>query len=144
MKQAVRVGIVGVGSIALRGLLPHLTMQDVQNRVRDRWPSVIRCWNVRKRRPQGFDVPAAYASMEEMLAAGGLDAVSIASPIGFHYAQGKLAIDHGLHIHFNKTMTTTVAEADDLIAAAAKANEVKLVCLARRDGSTRGLQKFGN
>ncbi len=125
MSDVVRLGIVGTGSIALRGLLPHLTMQDVQNRVR----VMAVCDPVLERAQAAaakFRVPAAFATMEEMLAADGLDAVSIASPIGFHYEQGKLAIEHGLHIHFNKTMTTTVAEADDLISRA-KAKEVKLV-----------------
>jgi predicted dehydrogenase len=73
-----------------------------------------------------FDVPAAYTTFEEMLEAGNVDAVSIASPIGVHYEQGKLAIEHGLHVHFNKTMTTTVDEADDLIEQAASKG-VKLV-----------------
>ena len=53
-----------------------------------------------------------------MLAAGVVDAVSIASPIGMHYAQGMLAMEHGVHCHFNKTMTTTVDEANRLIDAA--------------------------
>ena len=51
---------------------------------------------------------------------------SIASPIGLHYEQGKQAIDHGLHLHFNKTMTTTVDEADDLINLAAQ-KDLKIV-----------------
>lgn len=37
-----------------------------------------------------------------------------------------MAVDHGVHIHFNKTMTTTVDE-DELISAAANAKGVKLV-----------------
>jgi predicted dehydrogenase len=125
MNEIVRLGIVGTGSIALRGLLPHLTMEDVQDRVRvvavcD--PVVERAQAAAKK----FGVPAAYADMESMLAAGGLDAVSIASPIGYHYEQGVKAVEAGLHVHFNKSMTTTVAEADDLIARA-KARGVKLV-----------------
>ena len=63
---------------------------------------------------------------ESLLADGHVDAVSIASPIGLHYEQGKLAIEHGLHAHFNKTMTTTVDEANDLIESAARKG-VKLV-----------------
>ncbi len=52
--------------------------------------------------------------------------MSIASPIGLHYEQGKRAIEAGLHLHFNKTMTTTAGEADDLIELA-QAQGVKLV-----------------
>jgi predicted dehydrogenase len=73
-----------------------------------------------------FAIPHAYQQYEELLAAGVVDAVTIASPIGFHYEQGKAAIEQGLHVHFNKSMTTTVDEADDLIARAQR-KEVKLV-----------------
>jgi predicted dehydrogenase len=125
MGDIVRLGIVGAGSIALRGLLPHLTMDDVQDRVR----VTALCDPVLDRAQAAaakFGVPAAYASFEEMLAAGGFDAVSIASPIGLHYDQGVQAVEHGVHVHFNKSMTTTVDEADDLIARA-QAKGVKLV-----------------
>jgi predicted dehydrogenase len=125
MSGSVRLGIVGTGSISLRGLLPHLTMPDVQDSVQ----VVAVCDPVLPRAQAAaakFGVPAAYASMEEMVSAGGLDAVSIASPIGLHYAQGCLAVEAGLHVHFNKTMTTTIAEADDLIARG-QAKRVKLV-----------------
>ncbi len=125
MSNPVRLGIVGTGSISLRGLLPHLTMDDVQDRVN----VTAVCDPVLDRAQAAatkFDVPNAYATMEELLAAGEVDAVSIASPIGFHFEQGMLAVDHGVHVHFNKTMTTTVDEADKLIDAA-KAKGVKLV-----------------
>jgi predicted dehydrogenase len=125
LSDPVRLGIVGTGSITLRGLLPHLTMEDVQDRVR----VVALCDPVLERAEAAaakFGVDAAYADIESLLAAGGLDAVSIASPIGYHYEQGVLAVEAGLHVHFNKSMTTTVDEADDLIARAA-ARGVKLV-----------------
>jgi len=125
MSNAVRLGIVGTGSISLRGLLPHLTMEDVQDRV-----NITAVCDPVPGRAQAaaekFGVPHAYETYEELLEANGVDAVSIASPIGFHYEQGLMAIEHGVHMHFNKTMTTTVAEADDLIVKA-NANDVKIV-----------------
>ena len=33
MKEPIRFGVVGTGSISVRGILPHLTMEDVQDRV---------------------------------------------------------------------------------------------------------------
>lgn len=125
MSDQVRLGIVGTGSISLRGLLPHLTMDDVQNRVN----ITAVCDPVFERAQAAaakFGVPHAYASFEEMLAAGVVDAVSIASPIGYHYEQGMLAVEHGIHLHFNKTMTTTVDEANSLIEAAEQ-KSVKIV-----------------
>lgn len=125
MSQAVRLGVVGTGSISVRGILPHCTMADVSDRVR----VTAVCDPVFERAQaaaQKFGVANVYATMEELVASGTVDAVSIASPIGVHYEQGKLAIENGLHVHFNKSMTTTVDEADDLIARAARKN-VKLV-----------------
>jgi predicted dehydrogenase len=73
-----------------------------------------------------FGVPQAFESFEEMLEKGDIDAVTIGTPIAQHYEQGVRAIEAGKHLHFNKTMTTTVAEADDLIARAERRG-VKLV-----------------
>lgn len=125
MSQIVRLGVVGAGSIAIRGILPHCSMEDVSDRVR----ITAICDPVFERAQAAadkFGAKHAFATMEELVASGTVDAVSIASPIGVHYEQGKLAIEHGVHIHFNKTMTTTVDEADDLIARAT-AKGVKLV-----------------
>lgn len=125
MNDRVRIGVVGCGSISVRGILPHLTQEDVQDRVRvtavcDPVPGRAQAAADR------FGVPAAFERYEDLLASGEVDAVSIASPIGVHYEQGKLAIEHGVHAHFNKTMTTTVDAADDLIELASQQG-VKLV-----------------
>jgi len=125
MSNYVRLGIVGAGSIALRGHFPHLTMADVRDRVR----ITAVCDPVLARAQAAsakYNVPAAYATLEELLAAGDVDAVSLCSPIGVHYEQGMLAVEQGLHVHFNKSMTTTVDEANRLIDAA-RAKGVKLV-----------------
>ncbi len=125
MAQIVRLGIVGAGSISLRGILPHLSMDDVQDRVQ----ITAICDPVFERAQAAankFGIAAAYERFEDLLASGQVDAITIASPIGVHYEQGKLAIERGLHIHFNKSMTTTVDEADDLINLAAQKG-VKLV-----------------
>jgi predicted dehydrogenase len=67
-----------------------------------------------------------FLTYEDLLAHGNVDMVTLCSPIGLHYDQAVMALDAGKHIHFNKTMTTTAAEATDLINRAAKAN-LKLV-----------------
>jgi predicted dehydrogenase len=71
-------------------------------------------------------VEAHYLTYEELLADPNVDAVTLCSPIGLHYEQGLLAIEAGKHIHFNKTMTTTVDEADEIIARA-EAKGIKVV-----------------
>lgn len=125
MTDRVRIGIVGAGSISVRGIMPHLFEKDVQDRVVmnavcDPFPGRAEAAGER------FNIPNAFETYEELLESGTVDAVSIASPIGLHYQQGLQAIEKGIHLHFNKTMTTTVDEADDLIAKAA-AKGVKIV-----------------
>jgi predicted dehydrogenase len=107
MADSVRIGVAGAGSISIRGLLPHLSQPDLVGRVElaavcD--PVVGRADAAAER----FGVGRAFVEYEELLADGEVDAVTIASPIGLHYEQGKLALQAGKHVHFNKTMTLTV------------------------------------
>jgi len=125
MSNVVRIGVSGAGSIAVRGILPHLAQDDVKDRV----IMTAVCDPVPGRAKiaaEKFGIPNFYENYEDMINSGNVDAVSLASPIGIHYEQGKLAIQKGMHVHFNKTMTTTVGEADDLINSA-KEKGVKLV-----------------
>lgn len=125
MADVVRMGVVGAGSISLRGILPHLSQEDVQDRV------VLGavCDPVAGRAEAAaakFNIPNAFETYEELLEKGDIDAVTIASPIGLHYQQGVMALEAGKHLHFNKTMTTTVEEANDLIERA-KAKNLRIV-----------------
>ncbi|KXA91061.1 oxidoreductase [candidate division MSBL1 archaeon SCGC-AAA259A05] len=125
MSDEVRIGVVGAGSISLRGILPHLTQGDVQDRVR-----VVAICDPKPgradRAARKFDVPDAFEDYDDLLDSGEVDAVTIASPIGVHFVQGRKAIEHGLHVHFNKTMATTLEEANELIDLAEEEG-VKLV-----------------
>jgi predicted dehydrogenase len=59
-----------------------------------------------------------YADAMDLIADPDIDAVVIATPVSFHYAQAKAALDRGKHVMVEKPMCTTSAEADDLIARA--------------------------
>src|SRR5882672_6000015 len=105
----IRIGIVGVGALTLRGILPHLSQPDVADRVTVAAladPVIEGARDAAAR----FGVPAAFGSLDELLAAGDVDAVTIASPIGLHFEHARAALRAGRHVHLNKTMTTTVAE----------------------------------
>ena len=106
-----RLGIVGVGTLTLRAVLPHLTQSDIADRVR----VTALCDPVIARAEQAardFGVGGAYPTLDAMLAANDVDAVTIVSPIGLHFDHCRAALEAGKHVHVNKTMTTTVAEAD--------------------------------
>ncbi|MBN1642381.1 MAG: Gfo/Idh/MocA family oxidoreductase [Anaerolineae bacterium] len=129
MADRIGMGIVGAGAIGIRGALRHLSLPDVQDRVRlaavcDPVPG--RAQAVAER----YGVAAAYERYEDLLADPNVDAVTLCSPIGLHYEQAIAGVRAGKHVHVNKTMTTTVAEADALIALAAQAG----VCLVASPG----------
>jgi len=113
----VNIGVVGVGALALRGILPHLTQEDVRARVRVR----ALCDPVLERAQataEQYEIDSAYATLDELLADETVDAVTVASPIGLHYEHCRRSLEAGKHVHVNKTMCTTVAEADALIELA--------------------------
>lgn len=120
-----RLGVVGVGALMLRALLPHLTQDDVRGAVVVEAlcdPVLDRAEFAARR----YGVPKAYGSLADLLADEAVDAVTVASPIGLHAEHGRLALEAGKHVHFNKTMATTVAEADALIALA-ESNGLRIV-----------------
>jgi predicted dehydrogenase len=119
------MGVVGAGTIAQRGILPHLSQADVQDRVKlqaicDPVPGRAQA------SADTFGIPFASTTYEELLANGDVTAVTLCSPIGLHYEQGMLALEAGKHVHFNKTMTTTAAEATELIELAT-AKDLRIV-----------------
>src|SRR5258707_1891670 len=108
MTDVVRMGVIGAGSIAVRGILPHLALSDVHDRVRlaavcDPVPGRAEAVAAR------FGIERVFTDYLDLLEHGNVDAVTIASPIGLHYEQGRLALTAGKHVHFNKKMTTTTA-----------------------------------
>jgi predicted dehydrogenase len=53
---------------------------------------------------------------------GKVDAISIVTPTTYHYKIAKFCLEHGIHCLIEKPITTTVTEADELIALAKKYN----------------------
>jgi len=137
----VRIGLAGCGSVSQRGLIPHLVQEDTSQwcklrAVMDPVPGRA------KATAEKFGVPLWFEDYDGMLASE-IDAVVIASPIGVHYEQAMKAIAAGKHVHLNKTMTTTKAEADDVIESAQKAG-VKVVASPGRAyrSSTRRIREI--
>ncbi len=125
MADKVGIGVVGAGSIGIRGALNHLILPDVQKvayiaAICDPVPGRA------KAAAEKYGAFSYYERYEDLLADPGVDAVTLGSPIGVHYEQGVKAIEAGKHVHFNKTMCITVDEADDLIERAKK-NSIHLV-----------------
>ena len=116
MSNVLRAGLVGCGSLALRGPLPHLSQPNAQEKVR--LMAVVDTVADRARATaERFHVPAWFTSIDEMLTKTDLDLVLILTPIPYHYANTMTAIEAGKHVYVQKAMTTTLAEADALLAA---------------------------
>jgi len=64
----------------------------------------------------------AAADYREIL--GAVDAVSIATPTPLHYPIAKECLEHGVHVLVEKPITTTLDEARDLVATAARRGRV--------------------
>jgi predicted dehydrogenase len=115
----VRIGLAGCGSVSQRGLLPHLAQDDIRQ-----WCELTAVMDPVPGRAQAtaarFGARLWFEDYDYMLASD-IDAVVIASPIGVHFQQAMKAIAAGKHLHLNKTMTTTKAEADQVIEAAGRA-----------------------
>lgn len=68
-----------------------------------------------------------WTSVPALLDDESLDAVAIATPISTHYELAKRALQRGKHILIEKPMTTTVAQAEELIGLAEKNQRVLMV-----------------
>jgi predicted dehydrogenase len=106
------LGIVGGGTIALR-VLRHLVQPDVAERV----SLVAICDPVADRAKaaaEKFGIARWFSDYEALLACDEVTAVTIASPINFHFEQVRQALLASKHVHCNKAMSTTAAEAKEL------------------------------
>jgi predicted dehydrogenase len=122
MARKMNLAVVGLGSVVQRGVLPHLDMADAREAIN----LVAVCDTVKERAEElakKYKVPHAYTSYEQVLADKDVEAITLATPIPFHFKQAMDALKAGKHVHLNKTMTITKAEADQVIAAAKAAGK---------------------
>lgn len=80
-----------------------------------------------------FDVPRGFASVDEALAWGELDAVSNVTPDAAHMATTLPFLAAGKHVLCEKPLATSYADAAEMERAAAKAGVVNMVNLTYRN-----------
>lgn len=111
-----RAALVGCGSVAQRGILPHLSLADAKQRIH--LAAVVDAVGERAAQSaQKWGVPSWFTGIDEMLANSDVDVVLIATPIQQHFAHAMSALEAGKHVYVQKALTTTVAEADALLSA---------------------------
>lgn len=115
MSNILKAGLVGCGSLSQRGVLPHLSLPDAREKVR--LAAVVDVDAERARQSaEKFKVPAHFTSIEEMLAKTELDLVLVITPIPYHFSNAMAALAAGKHVYVQKAMTTSLAEANELLA----------------------------
>lgn len=108
----VRAAVVGVGYLGSFHAQKYVDLPDVELvAVVDSDPQTARDVAAR------FNVPAVH-EFRELLC--DVDAVSVVVPTVLHYGVAKELLERGIHVLLEKPMTTTVAQADDLIELAAR------------------------
>ena len=129
MGERVRVGIVGCGLVAQAMHLPylaHLGSRFELVAVAD--PSAT----VREAVGRRYGARGAYADYRELLDAGGLDALVVASPAGTHAEVVLAALEAGLHVFVEKPLCITLRDADRITAARDRAGRVVQVGYMKR------------
>ena len=111
MAEVVRVGVIGVGALGrhharILGDTPGATLA-----------AVVDVDPVRAADIAGQHGAAVHFTDAADLV-GRVDAVTVASPTEAHHALAAMLLDAGIHVLIEKPMTTTLEQADDLIARA--------------------------
>ncbi len=123
MKQCepLRIGVVGLGA-AGQAFMPALLAHADCN-----WVAFAEPVDALRKSMQQAHGVAAYATLQDLLAHPGLDAVIVATPTPLHAAQALQAAAAGKHVLVEKPMAVTMDEARAMVQAAGRAGVVLLV-----------------
>jgi predicted dehydrogenase len=117
MARRVRAGLIGCGSLSLVGILPQLAEADARERV-----ELVAVCDVNEERARQaaarFGVPDAYADARRIIDRDDIELVLVITPIALHHEYALAALRAGKHVYVQKTMTTTYAEAQELVETA--------------------------
>jgi predicted dehydrogenase len=133
MKRRLRLGMIGGGRGAFIGAVHRIAA-----RLDDRYELAAGVFSSDPQRSRDsaadllLDPRRCYASVDAMIQAESarpdrIDVVAIVTPNHLHHAAAKKFLDAGWHVICDKPMTTTVADADDLVGAAERARRVLAV-----------------
>ena len=133
MTRRLRLGMVGGGRGAFIGAVHRMAA-----RLDDRYELVAGAFSSdpQRSRDSGADLlldpRRCYASVDEMVRAESartdrIDVVAVVTPNHLHHAAAKKFLEAGCHVICDKPMTTSVADAADLVASAERAQRVLAV-----------------
>ena len=127
-KNAITTAVIGLGRIAWSDHLPVLANSPDYKLVAIVDPSAER----RNETITEFQVPAGFATPEEMYSQIVPDLTVIASPTCFHARQTVLALKHGSHVFCDKPVAMNYDEAQTMFDAARRYDKKLVVYQPRR------------
>jgi predicted dehydrogenase len=111
--KRIKLGIVGCGYVAQTDYFPVLEQDNSREQI-----EVTAVCDVSPGRAEEvcrrFNFGRAYTNYEEMLKKEDLDLVAILTPIPLHYDQTYKAIQAGVHVYVQKTLTTNWKQSVEL------------------------------
>lgn len=130
----VKIGIVGMGFIGQQHFQTWAAVEGAQvvavaDKEMDRVAAQAAPIGGNIGDAAGLDLSGVqrYTSLEDMLAAGGLDAVDICLPTHLHPAMTETAFSAGVHVICEKPMALCVDCCDQMLQAAEKANKMLFI-----------------
>ena len=101
----IRIGTIGTGDIVEKIIenikkTSHLECGAVYSRSREKGEALAKKWGIGK----------VYTELEAMLEDDQIQMIYIASPNSLHYAQARMALEHGKHVLCEKPMTPSYGE----------------------------------
>ena len=131
-----RVGVIGAGSIANMHLKSYVANPDVE---------IVGIYDINHERArqqaERYGAHTWFATLDELLARPDIDAVSICTWNNSHAEMAIAALDAGKHVLVEKPLARTVAEAEAIEAAAARAGTKVQVGFVRRFSSNAKVLK---
>jgi predicted dehydrogenase len=116
MSEKVKVGVVGVG---------HLGRRHAQILARAAQANLVGVYDLDQKKTQRIAQEcdaAAFDSLDSLL--DSVDAVTVVVPTVAHHEVAAAALANGTHVFIEKPISTTLAEADELIQLAKKAGVI--------------------
>lgn len=130
MEKKIKVGIIGVGSIAESHINGYLRNPNVE---------LYAFCDINeeqlKKRGEQYGITRLYTSAEEMLQLDEIDAVSVCTWNSAHADCTIAALNAGKHVLCEKPMSVSKAKAEEMQAAAEKSGKLLMIGFVRRHGN---------
>ena len=128
MSSPLRLGIVGAGAVTQVAHLPVLTKMKGIEVAALADGDLVKATSLATR----FRVPLAFEDLEEMLEKTPLDALLVCTPNHLHESHVLEGLSAGLHVLVEKPLATSLAGAERIRDAAARAGKLVMVGMSHR------------